>query len=231
MKEEHQDNSLWLRMWQNEQTDEFHQTQVNSMLTRFWHGLHLKKNSRVLVPLCGKSRDMLWLAEQGCHVIGVELSPVAVKAFFQENQLKVKKKRLGNFTLWQSGVISIWCGDYFSLRSLQLGRIDCVFDRASLTALPAEIRSRYVDQLRALMSADALIFLLTVEDIAINSNLSKYHIDAELYELYREYFHIELTHVQRCSSLNTSACGDDYHRDQKVYRIEQHTLPHPVAGY
>ena len=219
-----QDNTNWLQMWRNAQSDDFHQTQVNTLLTRFWHGLQLKKHSRVLVPLCGKSLDMIWLAGQGHQVIGVELSPVAVKAFFQENHLKPKKTRYGNFTCWQSGAISIWCGDIFSLRALQLGRIDCVFDRAALTALPATIRDQYVDQLRILMSADASIFLLTVEEIAKSSGLAENHVDSELSVLYREFFNIELTHVQRFEATQSSQADTDFYTDHKVYRINQNQV-------
>ena len=87
-----QNNHLWLQMWQNSQTDEFHQTTVNKYLARFWPALDMVSGNRVFVPLCGKSKDMIWLAGQGCHVIGVELSPIAVAAFFKESHLQPVKK-------------------------------------------------------------------------------------------------------------------------------------------
>jgi thiopurine S-methyltransferase len=125
------DNPLWLQFWRDQRTD-FHQQAVNQLLTRFWPNLETVVGGRVFVPLCGKSLDMLWLAEQGHEVIGVELSPVAVKAFFRENHLKPSKRRVGNFMLWKAGRISILCGDYFSLRSANLGMIDVVYDRVML---------------------------------------------------------------------------------------------------
>ena len=39
------------------------------------------------MPLCGKSLDLLWLAAQGHRVLGVEISPLAVDAFFAEQDL------------------------------------------------------------------------------------------------------------------------------------------------
>ena len=41
--------------------------------------LGLAKGAAVLVPLCGKSLDLVWLAEQGHAVIGVELAEAFVK--------------------------------------------------------------------------------------------------------------------------------------------------------
>lgn len=76
-----QDNHLWLDFWRDERSD-FHQIAVNPLLNKFWPSLKLAHGSRVFVPLCGKSLDMLWLAQQGHEVIGVELSSIAVEDFF-----------------------------------------------------------------------------------------------------------------------------------------------------
>jgi len=38
------------------------------------------------VPLCGKSLNLLRLAEQGHEIIGVELRSIAVQAFFRERR-------------------------------------------------------------------------------------------------------------------------------------------------
>ena len=216
-----QGNPLWLQMWREDCTDEFHQMAVNPLLTRYWSSQGLKRNSRILVPLCGKSLDMLWLAEQGHRVVGIELSPIAAKAFFQENHLKVKKTRYGNFTCWQSGDIVIWCGDFFSLQKHRLGRIDGVFDRAALTALPEAVRGQYVTQLRALIGGDVGVFLLTVEDVATDSGQQASQIDSEITTLYGEHFEIELTHAQRLDTVVDGSAGQGCHVDSKVYQMTQ----------
>lgn len=107
---------------------------------------------------------MLWLAEQGHQVIGVELSPVAVKAFFDDNALPVTKHRAGNFTHWKSGRITILCGDYFALTADDIGIIDAIYDRAALTALPDDIRLLYITHQKKLVVPAGTIFLLTIED-------------------------------------------------------------------
>ena len=164
---------------------------------------------------------MLWLAEQGYKVIGVELSPIAVKAFFKENHLQPVKQRLADFTLWRHGNISILCGDYFSLSQVQLGQIDTVYDRAALTALPEDIRPLYVDQLHAIVSATTNIFLLTIEDAEHDKPLPRnQQVDAELISLYARNFEIKLKHADTVIEEQSSApAASPLHSAYKVYHL------------
>ena len=41
----------------------------------------------VLVTMCGKSVDLLWLCSRGHSVTGVELSSIAVRQLFQESSI------------------------------------------------------------------------------------------------------------------------------------------------
>ena len=56
------DNELWQQSWRDRQID-FHQIATNAHLVRFWSGLGLAPTDRIFVPLCGKSLDLLWLAD------------------------------------------------------------------------------------------------------------------------------------------------------------------------
>jgi thiopurine S-methyltransferase len=71
---------FWHKRWASNQIG-FHLPQVNPYLQRFWPALGLEEGSRVLVPLCGKSLDLLWLAHQGHEVLGVELSEKPWRTF------------------------------------------------------------------------------------------------------------------------------------------------------
>jgi thiopurine S-methyltransferase len=214
------DNHLWLKLWRNRQID-FHQKTVNKFLARFWPGLDLIKGSRIFVPLCGKSLDMIWLAKQGYEVIGIELSPIAVKAFFRENHLQPVRRRMGKFTLWKHGRISILCGDFFLLNKLDLGHIDTVYDRAALTALPEDIRKTYVSQMRLILPGTANMFLLTIEDIEEKEGLKiNPTVDQEIDMLYSQNFDISLTHTERVFE-HDPQCPDQLptRAQYKVYRI------------
>jgi thiopurine S-methyltransferase len=211
-----QDNHLWLEFWRDQRSD-FHQSAVNPLLSKFWPELGLAHGSRVFVPLCGKSLDMLWLAQQGHEVIGIELSPVAVAAFFSENGLQPTQQQVGAFTLWRAGSISILCGDYFALTQHELGMIDTVYDRSSLTALPEAIRGQYVAQLGRLVSDSAVVFLLTVEDATM---LQATGVDEEIARLYTGDFDIALTYVESVFEADPASSSlPDIRAEYKVYRL------------
>lgn len=214
------DNALWQQCWRDQQTN-FHQHEVNRLLTRFWRGLDLAPGSRVFVPLCGKSLDMIWLAQQGHEVIGLELSPVAVRAFFSENHMQPSQRKAGQFTLWQCGKITILCGDYFAVASADLGKIDVVYDRAALTALPEDIRRLYVAHLKLILPPACKVFLLTVEDADEGETWEiTLGASAEITALYTEAFIIELAHVESVLEPDADdAAGPARCSEHKVYRL------------
>lgn len=135
---------FWLERWREGKTG-FHQTRVTPLLAKYWPRLALPEGSRVLVPLCGKTIDMLWLAEQGHQVLGVELSPLAVEQFFSEHQLQPERHQSAEGTHYRSGRIDIICGDIFTLDTATLASCAGVYDRAALVALPEPMRQRYTD--------------------------------------------------------------------------------------
>lgn len=154
---------FWHNRWENNLTG-FHLDEVNPHLKENWSVLSLPAGSRIFVPLCGKSLDLIWLAKQGHQVIGIELSHLAVEAFFSENQLKVERHQVGGLELWQSEKISLFCGDFFDLTAEILGQVDAVYDRASLIALPPAMRQDYAAKMAELaQSAPKLLVTLEYE--------------------------------------------------------------------
>ena len=175
----------------------------------------------MFVPLCGMSLDMIWLAEQGHEVIGVELSPIAVRAFFRENHLEPVRTRVGGFDRWQNGKLSILCGDYFSLTRKDLGQIDAVYDHASLTALAEGIRGHYVAQLRMLVPDACEIFLLTIEDADEWETADKpWRAADEIGALYSIDFDFALIHVESDSEILPEGSEQASPRaTRKIYRL------------
>lgn len=135
---------FWLERWRQGKTG-FHQTRVTPLLAKYWPRLGLPAGSRVLVPLCGKTIDMIWLAEQGHQVLGVELSPLAIEQFFEEHGLTPEQHESSEGVHYRSGPIEVICGDIFGLRSETLAACTGVYDRAALVALPPSMRQRYAD--------------------------------------------------------------------------------------
>ena len=138
----------------------WHQATGSENLRCFWPSL--TTGARVLVPLCGKSVDLAWLAEQELDVTGVELSAVAIEDFFTEHGLDYQLETADALTCYRAvgPRIALYCGDYFDFEAPQF---DALFDRASLIALNPQLRPGYVKHTRTLLKDASAQLLITLE--------------------------------------------------------------------
>ena len=134
---------FWLERWRDGRTH-FHQETVTPWLTQYWPRLGLPANSQVLVPLAGKSLDMLWLAAQGHRVVGVELSQLAIAQFLSQHQLSAETHESASGQHYCCGNIELICGDIFAIEADILAKCAGIYDRAALIALPPAMRAQYV---------------------------------------------------------------------------------------
>lgn len=141
--------SFWLDRWANNQIG-WHEQDFNPLLTAHFAALQLPKHARVFVPLCGKTRDIAWLLEQGYRVAGIELSELAVRQLFDELGVTPAITPSGNLQRYAAEGIDVYTGDIFDLDAQQLGPIDATYDRAALVALPPDMRARYAPHLMSL---------------------------------------------------------------------------------
>jgi len=155
------EKDFWHKRWENNEIG-FHQADINPYLKQCWLQL-VPSKGRVLVPCCGKSQDMMWLAEQDFQVLGVEISATAVEDFFNENALKALVQERGHFSSWENNNIQLMCGDFFALTKADVSDVVAVYDRASMIAMPAEMRQKYCQHLKRILPAAASIFLVTME--------------------------------------------------------------------
>ena len=153
---------FWHKKWQSNQIG-FHLPQVNPYLQRFWPALGLEEGARVLVPLCGKSLDLLWLAQRGHEVLGIELSEKAVEDFFSEHHFDPAVDEQGPFKVYRAGSIELWCGDFFDLTPGDVADCSAVYDRAALIALPAPMRQRYAAHLTRILPKGSNGLLITLD--------------------------------------------------------------------
>lgn len=151
----------WIQRWKNGEIG-WHRDTANAKLIEFIEYLQLQKGDTVFVPLCGKSQDMLYLLEQGYKVIGVELSALAIDAFFNENAIAYTAQQANKFSVYNAKNIRIFCGDYFDLNADHLSTVNAVYDRASLIALSADLRLRYTQHLYDIIPSDCKMLLLTL---------------------------------------------------------------------
>lgn len=149
---------FWNEKWVAGQIG-FHLEQVRGGLKK--HFPTLPKGSRVLVPLCGKSQDLLWLVEQGYAVTGVEFVEQAIIEFFQENQLSYSKQTNADGVIYTATdqTLRLVAGDFFEFKQ---GDFDALYDRAALVALPETLRPRYVQHCKSLLAENARVLVVAL---------------------------------------------------------------------
>lgn len=182
---------FWQARW-DEGRIGFHQDEVNPHLQRYWPRLGVPPGATLFVPLCGKSRDMLWLRDQGYMVIGIEIVPRAVEAFFAENGLVATHRPHDSFTLWESEGITIYQGDFFEISAAEVAGVGAVYDRASLIALPPAMRQSYAAHLRAILPDNMNVLLVTMDYPQAEMDGPPFAVsEQEVAALYQDYFRIE----------------------------------------
>ncbi|OIN57436.1 thiopurine S-methyltransferase [Arsenicibacter rosenii] len=180
---------FWVKSWELEgQYTSFHRRDIHPYLLQ-----HLPPSTlagkTVLIPLCGKTLDLLYFSQFARKVIGVELVEKAVLQFFQENDIPYQ--RCGN--RFNSGNLTIICGDFFALTAEDTGSLDLVYDRASLVALPRPMRLTYLQKLEELTHPGTTYFLNTLE-YAPSMETPPFSIDPT--EVSRYFTNYAIRHVE-----------------------------------
>ncbi len=187
-------HSYWVRERQG-----FHEGQVNTYLKRHLRLFDLTAGDTVFMPLCGKAVDILWLSQQGFNVIGVEISEIAIKSFFDESNLQYSHETAGHFTLYRSGPITLLQGDYMDLTAAHLMDCKLVYDRASIVAIEAFNRQSYVAKMQALLPAGTPMLVVTLEYDQQRMSGPPYSVPvSEIEALYSPHYQVEvLTHAEQ----------------------------------
>lgn len=141
--------SFWHERWQSNRIA-FHLDAANPLLVHYCDRLTLAQGARILVPLCGKTRDIGWLLTQGYRVVGAELVEAAVVQLFAELGVEPDVIEQGPLKHYHAPDLDIWVGDVLELTPALLDGVDAVYDRAALVALPEHMRPAYTHQIQAL---------------------------------------------------------------------------------
>ena len=214
----------WRASWQKGKIG-FHQKRVNSRLEQFWPTMGLSTDAAVLVPLCGKTLDMLYLQEAGHAVVGVELSEIAAEAFFAENQLTFERRETGNlqeFTgIGKAAGLRLLVGDIFELSASQTGPLKAFYDRAALIALPPEMRQRYAVKLTSLLPSGALGLLISIIYDPSKMNGPPFSVtDEEVHALFADNFDVqEIDNSKGPERLGNLANRGLDTMEERVYRL------------
>ncbi|XP_060705960.1 probable thiopurine S-methyltransferase isoform X1 [Hemiscyllium ocellatum] len=147
----------WIASWEKQQIG-FHLNEVHEMLKRHLDVmLNGRKQIRIFFPLCGKAVDMKWLADQGNTIVGVEISEIAIKQFFTEQNLSYIQEPVpgipdAEIYKTPEGHITLFRGNIFDFSSSVAGQFDGIWDRGSLQPLNTSDRQRYSKLMITLMA-------------------------------------------------------------------------------
>jgi len=156
----------WTDRWKEGKIG-WHREKVNKYLIKYVDELTGGRSKlRVFLPLCGKSVDMLWLADQGHTIVGVEVAKQAIESFFTENNLtftveSVKMAASGEpaeVYKCKEKMITIFCCDLFTFKEEDVGgKFDAIWDRGSLSAIvpsAGDRGKRYTKKMHSLLAYD-----------------------------------------------------------------------------
>lgn len=141
------EKEFWIDRWNNNQIG-FHQPTYHHYLVKYFTKLNLQKNDQVLIPLCGKTLDIEFFLQKGISVIGCELAELAVKELFENLKVTPIISSKDNFKIYSYDKLKIFVGDFFELNANDLGKINGIYDRAAIVALPEKMRENYTQHLR-----------------------------------------------------------------------------------
>lgn len=192
--------AYWFERWYEGRTG-WHSDQPTQLMLKYWPELEIPSLAHVLVPLCGKSPDLLWLAAQECLVTGVELSPIAVEQFFTENKLIQRSRAKADGEHSTASSIEIINGDVFDLSEETLTTFVAVYDRAALIALPPPMRERYVSDVYGRLPYGCRGLLITMDYPAHEMEGPPFSVDdAEVHRLFDPKWNVELLERQAVST-------------------------------
>jgi thiopurine S-methyltransferase len=185
------DKEFWFTRWRKNEIG-FHMTDPHHLLPKLFPLLQTQPKDTILVPLCGKSPDLVWLHEQGLNIVGIELSRIAVEAFFSENNLSCEWTTDAGMPCCCAKGYKVYCGDFFELTAAELTCACTLYDRGSLVALPAEMRTRYAAHLAALLPSGSRVLLISYTYNQAETDGPPFSVSQkELEALFSEDFQIE----------------------------------------
>jgi len=201
----------WENSWKNYNGKPgFHMKTPNPCLLEYGELLfdNAHEHQKILVPLCGKTVDLILLQEMG-DVCGIEVVQTAIDQFAEENQVTWSTEDLLQSAVTKFVSLKATVGntlmiakqDLFNLpkgwsshsNSKSDGKFTCCWDRASLVAIAPELREKYVQVLLEELAPDATILMQVITYNKDQMQGPPYPVTpGDVEKLYGEHFDIEL---------------------------------------
>jgi len=187
------DAQFWHERWKKNEIP-FHELKPNPLLVKHFKRLGLAKGARVFVPLCGKTLDIRWLRSKGYRVVAAELSEIAVKQLFAELKLNpaISKSKTDGVKRYFTDKVEVFVGDIFKVTRKMAGRVDAIYDRAALVALPKNVRVRYTDHMMRITNKAPQLLVTFDYDQAAMAGPPFAISNTELVEHYSQAYGLQL---------------------------------------
>ncbi len=185
------DAEFWHKLWDSNEIG-FHNKDVNELFLNNFSKLNFKKNSRVFIPLCGKTVDIKWLLDNSYSVVAIELNENAIKELFSSLQLETSIKKMGSLTLYSAKNIDIFVGDIFELNQSILGKVDIIYDRGAIVALPTTMRQEYTSLLVNITQNTPQLIISYEYDQNLMEGPPFSVKESQLKEYYSDFYNLEL---------------------------------------
>lgn len=189
------DPNFWHDRWANNELG-WHERDFHPQLTAHFHQLALPAGSRVFVPLCGKTRDIVWLLQQGYAVVGIELSELAVQQLFSELGVQAEVTQHAALLCYSAPGLNVFVGDIFQLTPQLLGKVDASYDRAALVALPPAMRDSYAQHMLAVTQQAPQLLICFEYDQKIMAGPPHSVNAAEIWRHYGTTYRLQLVDVR-----------------------------------
>ncbi|KAG8510981.1 Thiopurine S-methyltransferase, partial [Galemys pyrenaicus] len=167
-------------------------------------------------------------ADRGHSVVGVEISELAIREFFTEQNLSYSEEPvvdLPGAMLFKSssGSISLYCCSLFDLPRANIGKFDRIWDRGALVAINPGDHQRYTDIMLSLMGKEALYLLNVLSyDPTKHAGPPFYVPDAEIQRLFGSMCSIHCLEKVDIFEEKYKAWGIDYFFE-KLYLLTEKT--------
>lgn len=200
------DANFWHQKWEHNDTG-FHRPTINPLLISHFEALSLAENSRIFLPLCGKTLDIGWLLANNIRVAGVELSEIAIRQLFVELGITPHVTENNGMRCYQAEHIDIFAGNLFNLSGEMLGAVDAIYDRAALVALPAEMRDQYIAHLMTITHTKPQLLICFEYDQTLMAGPPFSISDTEIHRHYESSYELILLESMEVSGGLKGQCA------------------------
>ncbi len=221
------DSKFWHDVWDEGQIG-FHQSEVNKNLKNHLNLLQSTEHE-ILVPLCGKSLDMNYLVSENYTVYGVEIVKKAIIEYFDEHKLNYhcedisteQNVKFESYTT-ENNKLQLYHGDFHQFDQLGI-KFSAIYDRASMIALPPELREVHAQSLRNLTKKNGTILLITLEYDQSKVNGPPHSLEtAEVQSLFSNDFEITIINEEKTKNIGPKFKNNGINFvTQKVYCLKR----------